>query len=128
MAKRLAMLFGATFAVVGILGFIPNPLVGPDGFFATNSMHNFFHLFAGIILMLCAMRTERASALGLDVFGAIYLLLAVLGFAVIGNEGHTVMAGMHVNGNDNWLHVVLGVVLLAAGLSTRRSPRVIAQH
>ena len=128
MAKRLAMLFGAIFAVVGILGFVPNPIVGPDGFFATNSTHDIFHLLAGIILMFCGMRTERTAALGLDAFGAIYLLLAVLGFAAIGNEGHTMMAGMHVNGNDNWLHLALGVILLAAGLSTRRSHRVIAQH
>ena len=32
MLKRLAMIFGAIFVLVGCSGLCPNPLVGPEGF------------------------------------------------------------------------------------------------
>jgi hypothetical protein len=39
-ARNAAILFGVVFILVGILGYIPNPIVGPTGLFATNSLHN----------------------------------------------------------------------------------------
>ena len=35
MAKKLAMLFGIVFVLVGALGFISNPIVGEGGYFQT---------------------------------------------------------------------------------------------
>ena len=43
MAKRLAMIFGVVFVLVGLLGYVDNPLVGPVGMFATNGTHNLAH-------------------------------------------------------------------------------------
>ena len=128
MAKRLAMLFGAVFVVVGLLGFVPNPIVGPTGFFATNSTHNLAHLLIGAILLFAGTQTERTAYINLMIFGAVYALLAVMGFAQIGEEGHGMLMGMvHINGNDNWLHVVLAVALIGGALSTR-SRRTVAAH
>jgi hypothetical protein len=99
MLKRLAMIFGAIFVLVGLLGFVPNPLVGPDGFFATNGAHNIAHVLIGAVLMFASTQTERAAWISLITFGVVYLLLAVMGYATIGAEGHTNLLGIvHVNG------------------------------
>jgi hypothetical protein len=125
MLKRLAMVFGGTFVLVGLLGFIPNPLVGPDGFFMTNTAHNLAHLLSGALLLFAGSQSERAAWLTLVTFGSVYVLLAVLGYATVGAEGHTNLLGfLHVNGSDNWLHLLLGVVLIVSALGARRTHHV----
>ena len=125
MLKRLAMIFGATFVLVGLLGFVPNPIVGPDALFATNGAHNIAHLVIGAVLIFASTQTERAAWISLITFGVVYLLLAVMGYAAIGPEGHANLLGIvHINGNDNWLHVVLGVVLIVTALGARRTREV----
>jgi hypothetical protein len=61
MAKTLALVFGIVFIVVGILGFIPNPIVGHDALFHTNSVHNLVHLIIGIVLLIGAGAGEGLS-------------------------------------------------------------------
>jgi hypothetical protein len=51
MAKTLALVFGVVFVVAGILGFIPNPIVGRDALFHTNAVHNLVHLIIGAVLL-----------------------------------------------------------------------------
>jgi hypothetical protein len=121
MAKRLALIFGAIFVLVGLLGFVPNPLIGPTGFFMTNAAHNWAHVLIGAAMLVASSQSERAAYLSMLIFGAVYGLLAIMGYAATGAEGHANLLGMvHVNGNDNWLHVVLSVLLIASALSTRR--------
>ena len=43
-AKTAAVVLGIVFLAVGILGFFPNPLVSPTGFFVVNTTHNIIHL------------------------------------------------------------------------------------
>ena len=121
MAKRFSTIFGAMFVLVGLLGFIPNPLMGDGGFFATNTAHDLTHLLIGAVMLFAGTQGERAAYLSLMVFGAVYALLALMGYATAGAEGHTMLLGMvHINGNDNWLHVLLAVLLIATGLASRR--------
>jgi hypothetical protein len=121
MAKRLAIIFGATLVLVGLLGFVPNPIIGRDGLFMTNPAHDLVHMLLGIILIITGTRTESASITTLLSIGGVYALLALLGFAQIGNEGHGTLLGMaHINGADNWLHVALAVLLIGSGLAARR--------
>lgn len=120
MAKRLAFIFGSTFVVVGLLGFVPNPMVGREGLFMTNAAHDIVHIVLGLMLVLAGTRTESASVTTMLMVGAAYALLALLGFAQIGAEGHTVLLGLaHINGADNWLHVALAVLLIGAGMAAR---------
>lgn len=113
MTKKLSILFGAVFVLVGVLGFIPNPIVGMGGLFETNMAHNIVHLVVGLILLAVASK-ETSAALAMKLFGVVYLLIAALGFFM---GGGMVLGFLTVNGADNWLHVVLGVALLAAGFS-----------
>ena len=119
MAKKLAMVFGVIFVIVGLLGFFSNPLVGAHGYFMTDTFHNVVHLLIGIIMLAMA---GSAAGTSLTVFGIIYLLLAIVGF-VQGGSGK-LLGLVAYNAADNWLHLVVGVVLLAAGFSGKKAPAV----
>ena len=117
MAKKLALVFGIVFVIVGILGFIPNPIVGMTGFFLTDAVHNIVHLLVGIILLVISLKAAAKSAVALKVFGIIYLVLAIIGFF----SGSTILGLVAINGADNWLHLVLGIVIVAAGFMAKDS-------
>lgn len=114
MAKTVAVVFGIIFVLVGLLGFVDNPLVGPMGVFETDMMHNLVHLLFGIILLLVAFTAPMRSAMWLKILGVVYLILALVGFLMV-PEGGALLGLVHANHADHWLHVVLGVVLLGAG-------------
>lgn len=52
----------------------------------------------------------------LKIVGVIYAVVAVLGFLMMGGEETTKLLGLvTVNRADNWLHLVLAIVLLVVG-------------
>lgn len=109
--KPFAIIIGIGFIVAGILGFVPHVTVNGLllGIFAVDPMHNFIHISSGIIA-LAASCSEKAAKLYFQVFGIIYALVAVLGFVL---KGHILM--MHMNMADNYLHVVLAIIILYLG-------------
>ena len=108
-AKTAAMVLGIIFLIVGALGFVANPFVGPNGIFLTNPMHDWVHIGSGIVLLLGAY-SPLGAGMALRVVGIIYAIVAVLGF-VMGD----MVFGIAMNMADHWLHVVLAVVILYAG-------------
>jgi len=114
------MVFGVVFVLVGILGFVPNPLVGMEAIFETDMLHNVVHILFGVILIVAAKKSPAASSLWLIILGAVYLVLAVLGFMMVPDEGE-LLGLVHVNMADHWLHIVLGVALVAAGFLSKKS-------
>lgn len=110
-ARLAAIVIGIVFLAVGVLGFVPNPLVSETGLFAVNAVHNLVHLVSGAVLLAGAY-TALGSANGLKIIGAVYGLVAILGLIV----GPGMLLGLvHINAADNLLHVLLAVVILAAG-------------
>jgi hypothetical protein len=106
--KTAALILGIIFVVVGLLGFVNNPVIG---LFPVNTAHNLVHLLSGV-LILAGAYTAIGSGTTLKVFGVIYALVAILGFFQSGD----MLLGFIVNTTaDKWLHVVLAVVILAAG-------------
>jgi hypothetical protein len=110
-AKTAAIVLGVVFVLVGILGFIPNPLLSPNGLFVVNTAHNLVHLVSGLALLAGAY-TEIGASLMLKIVGVVYAVVAVLGLVMGGN---TLLGMVAVNHADHWLHVALAVVILAAG-------------
>jgi hypothetical protein len=110
-AKTAATVIGAVFILVGILGFIPNPLLSPTGLFQVNTAHNLVHLISGAVLLAGAY-TEIGASLTLKIVGVVYALVAVLGFVM---GGPMLLGLVAVNHADHFLHVLLAVVILAAG-------------
>lgn len=111
-AKSVSLLLGVVFVAVGVLGFLPNPIVAPDGLFAVNTIHNLVHLLSGVLLILGGTALSGSASLILKVFGFVYLLVAILGFVM---GGPALLGLVVINAADNWLHLVLAIVILAAG-------------
>ena len=124
MSKKLAVVFGIVFVIVGILGFISNPIVGrpeTNPIFVTDMLHDLVHIIIGVVLVIAGRKSEGAASKSLKVFGVVYLLLAVNGFL----DSEKLLGFVAANSNDTWLHLVLGIVLLAAGFmagSNRSEP------
>jgi hypothetical protein len=112
MAKKFAVIFGIVFVLVGLLGFVSNPIVGDTGFFHTDALHNIVHLLVGIVLLIAAGAGTRASALWLKIWGAVYLVLFLVGLV----QPDMLLGLVGANKNDTYLHLVLGVVLIVVGM------------
>lgn len=117
MAKKLSIVLGIVFVLVGLLGFFANPIVGANGFFLTDAIHNVVHLLVGIILLIAAGMGNRSSALWLKIFGIVYVILFIDGLI----QPTMLLGFVSANMNDAWLHLVLGVVLIIAGYASAGS-------
>ena len=127
----VALLAGAAFLLVGVLGFVPGITSGFSdlsfagrhseahllGLFQISVLHNVVHLLFGVA-GLAAARTAGGARGFLIGAGAIYLVLTVYGFLI----GHDSPANfVPVNTADNFLHLGLGLGMVAAGLLPTRS-------
>ena len=110
-AKTAAIVLGAVLVIVGILGFVPNPLVSPTGLFVVNTAHNIVHLASGILLLAGAY-TALGASLALKIVGVVYGAVAVIGLI---SGGNMVLGMIAMNAADHWLHVALAAIILGAG-------------
>lgn len=109
--RTAGLVIGIVFILVGILGFIPNPIVSPTGLFVVNTAHNLVHLISGIVIL--AGVYSFGAGLGLKIIGIVYAIVAILGLVM----GGDMLFGIAMNMADHWLHVVLAVVILLAGFA-----------
>lgn len=112
MTKTIAYIVGAVTAIAGIWGFVMTPVLGA---FDANSMLAAAWLVTGVIILAVAMWWEEQTAVTLIVLGIIYAIIAVLGLVMPGD----VLGVFNNTTADNWLHVVLAVVMLVAGFMGR---------
>ena len=124
-AQTLTMLFGLTFVVVGILGFVPGIVTNYDdlafagedstaellGLFQVSVLHNIVHLVFGLVGLALARTVEGARAYLLG-GGIVYLALWVLG--LVGGADW-----VPANDADHWLHLGLGLALLGSWFISR---------
>jgi len=127
--RTIAAVVGATFLVVGILGFVPGitthvgsmKFAGHEsssqlfGVFEVSILHNLVHLLFGVI-GLAAARHARTAFLYLVVGGIVYLALALFGVVV---EHGSSANFVPVDDADNWLHLALGLGMIALGLAAK---------
>ena len=116
-SKNITIAFGSTFILVGLLGFIPNPLVSANGIFEVNAMHNLVHLLTGAAFLFGGLVLEGKEALTLKVVTGAYFGVAILGFLTSGN---TLLGLVHINEADRWLHLGLAIAMLAAAFVATR--------
>ena len=116
MLKPAAIIFGLFFLVAGIGGFVSS--LAPDGMlfgiFMVGPVHNCIHLASGAVALLCAFAGAGAARKYFQIFGVVYLLVAVLGF-VYGNN--PLMGMVEHNKADIWLHVAIAAVALFLGFT-----------
>ena len=129
--QPIATVVGIVFLLVGIAGFIPGITTNYDmlefaghesgaellGLFEVSVLHNVVHLLFGVAGLALARSesTARAYLLG---GGVIYLLLFVYGLVI---DMDSAANFVPVNHADNWLHLALGIGMLALGLIPDRS-------
>ncbi len=117
--RMVTLAFGAVYVLVGILGFLGDPIVTsgshPDmesatgdllGIFPINAIHNVVHLLIGAALLYGSTAHDRAVAVARAV-GVVYLLVGVLGFVSPDTFGL-----MPIGGADIGLHLASAAILL----------------
>ena len=131
-ARLYALTVGAVLTIAGIIGFFYNAsfAVGNDinasdpvfGLLAVNAWHNIVHILTGLLGLLAAGYAARTYALGL---GLVYLLVAFLGFIEFGTGdlNDTILQFIPTNTEDNFLHLALGLLGLAAGAASPKDTR-----
>jgi hypothetical protein len=122
-AKTGALIWAFAFIAVGLLGFVKNPLIGPDesAVFHADSFHSWVHIISGVLFLLAGLAMGNAARGFLILFGVVYLALGVIGIIQFGTTGMGKLFGLlHVNGADNYLHIGLGVLIALTGLTARR--------
>ncbi|WP_246000360.1 DUF4383 domain-containing protein [Nocardioides pocheonensis] len=131
--QKAAAAVGAVFLLVGILGFVPGitahygdmTFAGHQsgaqllGIFGVSVLHNVVHLLFGLAGLALA-RTWSWARVFLIGGGAIYLVLWLYGLLVDQNGSANFVP---VDDADNWLHLVLGLGMVAVGLALGRDPR-----
>jgi hypothetical protein len=130
-AQLLTLLIGATFVLVGILGFIPgitSHLYGGLDFAGHNSkaelfhvfqvswLHNLVHIAFGLVGLAFA-RSPATARLYLIGGGVVYLLLWFYGLLIDQSGGANFVP---FNTADNWLHFALGAGMIVLGFATTR--------
>jgi hypothetical protein len=123
--QKAAAAVGAVFLLVGILGFVPGITTNYStmefgghhsdakllGIFEVSILHNIVHLLFGVAGLALARSWDGARAYLLG-GGAIYLVLWVYGLLI----GHDSSANfVPLNNADNWLHLLLGLGMVALG-------------
>ena len=109
-ARIAAIVIGIILVLVGLLGFFNNPVIG---LFQVNAAHNLVHIISGIVLLAGAY-SSLGSSMALKIIGIVYAIVAILGFFLVSADG-MLLGFIAMNTADQWLHVVLAVVILAAG-------------
>lgn len=115
--------FGIVLLLVGLVGFVSNPIVGDpapseeggDGaLFGANIAHDLVHLLTGLAALAVGYGTDsphHARTFNVAV-GTVYAIVALLGFGLPGLMGDL----LAVNTADNILHVAIALVLIGVGL------------
>jgi hypothetical protein len=130
MAKTICKLLGVVFLLVGIIGFVKPDLMGTH----LSMAHNLVHILSGIVALYFGFAGTLSGARGFALaFGAVYLLLGIVGFIMGGPDSSTI-ANMTMQDNRLWkvipgtlelgtadhaVHILLGIVFLAGALMTK---------
>lgn len=119
-ARLYATVVGALLTILGIIGFFYSSSFGSPGtvddvfgIFAVNGWHNILHLATGLLGLMAAGYLARTYALAV---GLLYLVLAIWGF--IAGSGEAILSIIPVNTADNLLHLLIGLIGLAAGAAS----------
>lgn len=130
LVRRAALAVAVVFLLVGVLGFVPGITTDFDtmtfagheseakllGVFEVSVLHNLVHLLFGLVGVALA-RTAAGARTFLVGGGAVYLVLWLYGLLVDHDSDANFIP---VNDADNWLHLGLGIAMIALGLLVGR--------
>ncbi len=128
--QKAALAVGAVFLLTGLLGFVPGitsnyeelEFAGHEsgalllGLFQVSVLHNIVHFLYGVAGVALARSYSGARSF-LLYGGIIYLVLWIYGLVVDQNSAANFVP---LNGADDWLHLFLGVGMIALALLLTR--------
>lgn len=119
MANRIATILGIGFLLVGVAGFVAPTLLGAH----LSTVHNIIHLVTGAVSLWLGLKGSPGAAKTFClVFGAVYLLLGIAGFAAGDGDMRmlrVIPGQLELGTMDHIIHVLLGAIYLIGGLMTR---------
>jgi hypothetical protein len=123
LAQIWALTLGAVLVVVGLVGFLVEPsfAVGDNAqrgtliLFDVNGWHNVVHLLSGVVGLAMAGTAARARLYSIG-YGAVYVLVTILGFAV--GDGGLLLSLIPINTADNVLHLAVALTGIGVGLAS----------
>lgn len=120
LARIWALIAGGVLVLVGILGFIPNPVVGgPNALLTTDGLHNIVHIGTGALALIVYTNTSgEAKANALVGFGILYGAIFVL---VLASPTLFGLFSVPANLLLHVIHATLAIVSVALGLMARGS-------
>jgi hypothetical protein len=127
-AQIYSATFGAALLAAGIIGFFYEASFATGdtqrddlfGLFDINGWHNVVHVLSGLAGLALA-RSWSGARLYAYGFGAVYLVVTALGFAV--GDGESLLGLIPINSADNFLHLAIALLGLLAGLLSPSAPR-----
>jgi hypothetical protein len=128
--RLAARVVGVVFLVVGVLGFVPGitsnygslgaaghgSMAMLLGIFQVSVLHNVVHLLFGAA-GIAMSRTDSAARTYLVGGGVIYLVLWIYGLVI---DQASAANFVPLNTADNWLHLLLGLGMIALGVGLFR--------
>ncbi|MDQ6858396.1 MAG: DUF4383 domain-containing protein [Chloroflexota bacterium] len=125
LAQLWALIAGVTLVLVGILGFVPNPIVGAQaGALApTDTLHNIVHLGTGLLALYISRQTGMALVNGVIGFGVLYVVIFV---AVVASPNLFGLFSIPANIVLHVIHIALAVVSLGVGFMARNEAPALA--
>jgi hypothetical protein len=124
LARSWLLLVGIVLVVVGIVGFVPNALVGPSGLVATDNLHNVVHVITGALALGLAYGMRDDIGMAALLFGALYAVIFVVTLVSPSLFG---LFSVPVNAIDHVIHIGVAVVSLALGYMARDRSMVAAR-
>jgi len=129
--QMAAMLVGVVFVLVAILGFVPGVTTDYDslgvagheseakllGLFQVSVLHNIVHGLFGVGILMS--RTRAGARNYLVGGGVVYFVLVLVGLFIANKE--EAINFVPINTADNYLHLGLGIGMVALGLLLSRS-------
>ena len=112
--KTYAMVIGAVLVLLGLLGFVMQPLI--LGIFGVNIYQNILHLVGGALILWLAMKGS-AKATNMWV-GIIALVIGILWFAE-GLDGSLLNLIFGINAAISYLHIAVGIVSLGVAYGVK---------
>lgn len=119
LVRTVALVFGAVYLLVGVLGFLGEPIVTGGaaegmpsatgsllGIFPINALHNIVHLLIGAALLYGAT-SHSTAVLMCRAVGAVYVVVGLLGIVVPDGFGL-----LPLGGTDILLHLATAAILL----------------
>lgn len=125
LAQLWALIAGVTLVLVGLLGFVPNPIVGGQtGALApTDTLHNLVHLGTGVLALYISRLPGTALVNGVIGFGVLYVVIFV---AVVASPTLFGLFSIPANIVLHFIHIALAGVSLGVGFIARGESPVMA--